>query len=117
MDDFARLYVRDDAQFEALHRARCRCGAIRYEVSAEPVNAKICHCAHCQRRHGAPMQWAAIFQKRDIRLTAGLDLLRFYSSETDTPERVLPLQDRLRPLRNPRRGRGTANVACLPLAV
>ncbi|MDE0335760.1 MAG: hypothetical protein OXI64_12430, partial [Defluviicoccus sp.] len=34
--------------------------------------------------------WAAIFRKRDVRLTAGLDLLRFYNSETDTAERILP---------------------------
>ena len=91
MDDFARLYVRPDGgRFEAMHRARCKCGAVRYEVSADPLNAKICHCAHCRHRHGAPMQWAAIFRKRDVRLTAGLDSLRFYSSGTDTPERILP---------------------------
>ncbi len=91
MDDFSRLYLRpDDAGFEARYRARCKCGAVRYEVSGDPLNAKICHCAHCRHRHGAPMQWAAIFRKRDIRVTSGIDSLRFYSSETDTPERILP---------------------------
>ena len=91
MDDFERLYMRSgDAQFEARHRARCRCGAVRYEVCADPVNAKICHCTHCQRRHGAPMQWAAIFRKRDVRVTAGADRLRFYNSEADASERILP---------------------------
>ena len=91
MDDFARLYMRpDDDRFDAMYRARCKCGAVRYEVSADPVAAKICHCVHCQRRHGAPMQWAAIFRKRDVRLSAGLDLLRFYNSEMDAPERIPP---------------------------
>lgn len=91
MDDFARLYVRpDDAGFEARHRARCKCGAVRYEVCADPLGAKICHCAHCQHRHGAPMQWAAIFHKPDVRLTAGARLIRFYNSEVDAPGRVLP---------------------------
>lgn len=91
MDEFARLYRRpDDASFEARHRARCKCGAVRYEVGADPLAAKICHCADCQRRHGAPMQWAAIFEKRDVRLTAGLDRIRFYSAGADAPDRVLP---------------------------
>ena len=91
MDDFSRLYLRpDDAGFEARYRARCKCGAVRYEVSGDPLNAKICHCAQCRHRHGAPMQWAAIFRKRDVRVTSGIDSLRFYSSETDTPERILP---------------------------
>jgi hypothetical protein len=32
-----------------------------YHVCADPVDAKICHCLACQKLHGAPMQWAAIF--------------------------------------------------------
>ena len=36
------------------------------------------------------MQWAAIFHKRDIRLVAGVDDLRFYNSEIDRRDRVLP---------------------------
>ena len=55
------------------YSARCHCGAVRYEVCADPVDAKICHCKACQVLHGAPMQWAAIFRKDDVRFTAGLD--------------------------------------------
>lgn len=36
------------------------------------------------------MQWAAIFHKRHVRVTAGLDLLHFYNSEQDRDERILP---------------------------
>jgi len=36
------------------------------------------------------MQWAAIFRKDDLRFTAGLDELRYYNSELDRRERVLP---------------------------
>lgn len=80
----------DDVEFIPKYKATCFCGAVRYEVSADPVDAKICHCLSCQKLHGAPMQWAAIFNKRDVRITAGLDRLVFYCSEWDRPERILP---------------------------
>lgn len=31
----------------------CRCGAIRYQCSAEPVMAGNCHCRECQRACGS----------------------------------------------------------------
>ena len=80
----------DDESFVPKYQAQCYCGAVRYEVSAEPVDAKICHCRNCQVLHGAPMQWAAIFHKRDVRLTSGAEHLRFYNSELDRRERILP---------------------------
>jgi hypothetical protein len=43
--DYAAL---DDDTFVARYRARCHCGAVRYEVGADPVDAKICHCRTCQ---------------------------------------------------------------------
>jgi hypothetical protein len=80
----------DDPAFMVRYEARCHCGAVRYEVDADPVDAKICHCLECQRLHGAPMQWAAIFPKRNVRLTAGAGSLRFYSSELRRFERAQP---------------------------
>ncbi|MEJ2602037.1 MAG: GFA family protein [Gammaproteobacteria bacterium] len=86
--------VPGDQSFVPRHEAACRCGAVRYEVAADPVTAKICHCTSCQRLHAAPMQWAAIFHKRDVRLVAGLERLRFYSEHTDRPERIPPCKIR-----------------------
>ena len=80
----------DDPSFIPKYRARCHCGAVRYEVRADPVDAKLCHCRGCQVLHGAPMQWAAIFHKSDVRLTGGAEHLRFYDSELDRLERVQP---------------------------
>ncbi len=80
----------DDDGFVAKYAARCHCGCVRYDVCADPVDSKICHCKTCQVLHGAAMQWAAIFHKRDVRFTAGVELLRFYNSEHDRNERVLP---------------------------
>ena len=84
----------EDTVFIAKYQASCFCGTVRYEVSADPVDAKICHCTTCQRLHGAPMQWAAIFHKRHVRFTAGLENLVFYNSEQNRPERILPCKVR-----------------------
>jgi hypothetical protein len=79
-----------DAHFKVRYRAHCYCNAVKYEVCADPVDAKICHCRTCQKLHGAPMQWAAIFHKRDVRVTSGIDSLTFFSSERNIIDRVLP---------------------------
>lgn len=80
----------DDPTFAAKYRARCHCGAVTYEVDADPVDAKICHCRTCQTLHGAPMQWAAIFPKGNVRITNGINHLRFYNATLDQPARILP---------------------------
>jgi hypothetical protein len=33
----------------------CLCGAIRYRITAAPVETLYCHCRMCQRAHGAPI--------------------------------------------------------------
>ena len=80
----------EDQSFLPRYRARCHCGAVRYEVSADPVDAKICHCGTCRVVHGAPMQWAAIFHKRDVRFTAGLEHRRFFNTDRNVEGRLLP---------------------------
>lgn len=80
----------EDPSFVPKYSAACFCGTVRYEVSADPVDAKICHCPVCQKLHGAPMQWAAIFQKRHVRITTGLNALHFFNSEQVWYERILP---------------------------
>ena len=79
-----------DAGFVARYTARCRCGAVVVEVSTDPLDAKICHCADCRTLHAAPMQWAAIFRKRDVRLVRGAGALRFYHTALGRMERTLP---------------------------
>mgnify|MGYP000113470863 CR=1 FL=1 len=79
-----------DASFIAKYRVNCYCKAVQIEVCADPVDAKICHCQTCQSLHGAPMQWAAIFNKHDVRITKGTDCLKFYNSEQSINDRILP---------------------------
>jgi len=72
------------------YRASCHCGAVHYEARSDPVDAKICHCLDCQKLHGAPMQWAVIFYKHDIRITKGIGNLRYYNSALNQQSRILP---------------------------
>ena len=80
----------EDTDFQPLYQAHCFCGAVAFEVRANPVDAKICHCPQCQRLHGAPFQWAVIFHKTDVRFSRGVDELLFYNAELDRSEHSLP---------------------------
>jgi len=61
-----------DVNFKTKYRANCYCNTVQYEVCSDPVDSKICHCLACQKLHGAPMQWAAIFHKHDVRIIEGM---------------------------------------------
>ena len=49
----------------------CHCGAIRYEVTGEPVAVSICHCEDCRRCAGAPFVCWADFAEGEFRVTQG----------------------------------------------
>ena len=89
--EFSRLFGSiAEGPFLAKYRASCHCGAVEYAVSADPLDAKICHCQVCQKLHGAPMQWSAIFEKHLVRILQGLAHVCFYNSESHVAERILP---------------------------
>ena len=46
--------------FDSLE-GECLCGAIRYRVSVDPIDAGYCHCRICQRSSGAPvLAWLTV---------------------------------------------------------
>jgi hypothetical protein len=49
----------------------CLCGKLRYEATADPVEAAYCHCRMCQRAGGGPVLTFAGFPTRAFRYVSG----------------------------------------------
>ncbi len=54
---------------------QCPCGAIRLELSGEPLAQFYCHCDDCQVVHAAAYVAAAMYRTSATRLVAGEPLL------------------------------------------
>ncbi|CAF9904078.1 MAG: hypothetical protein HETSPECPRED_003348 [Heterodermia speciosa] len=81
----------NDPNFKTRYHASCHCGKVQYQLSREkPLDSKFCHCTTCQKLHGAPFQWAAIFHKDDINFTHGHHDLGWYESSEKTCVHKLP---------------------------
>jgi hypothetical protein len=57
------------------------CGAVRFEVTAEPESAGYCHCTRCQRRTGTAASAQARFGAGALRILRGEELVRDYEPE------------------------------------
>ena len=49
----------------------CACGAVRYEISADPIFQVACHCRACQYASGGAPTLAALVPKAAFRITKG----------------------------------------------
>jgi hypothetical protein len=58
----------------------CVCGAVRYELSAEPMLMLKCHCRDCQHITGSGFAPAFLVPAEAFRLTRGQ--LRYYSTSS-----------------------------------
>ena len=47
----------------------CRCGAVRYECTAEPVLTFNCHCHDCRRASGSPFASILTVPKDAVKIT------------------------------------------------
>jgi hypothetical protein len=50
---------------------QCRCGAVRIELTAEPIAQFFCHCDDCQAVHGAAYIPVAMFPAPAVKVTSG----------------------------------------------
>jgi len=51
------------------YKGGCACGAIRYEISSEPVFSNDCQCRDCQRESGTGHQSHMTFRRAAVKLT------------------------------------------------
>jgi hypothetical protein len=80
-----------------MHRGRCLCGSVRYEVDG-PIDPVVhCHCRMCRKHHGVPFVTWAVAAATGYRVTAGADHVVRYASSPgvhrafcDTCGSVLP---------------------------
>ena len=55
----------------ATHTGGCLCGAIRYEITGDPVRAANCHCDEYRKATGASFATVAFFKEEDVKVTQG----------------------------------------------
>ncbi|KAI2466080.1 Mss4-like protein [Annulohypoxylon bovei var. microspora] len=80
-----------NSHFDKKWTAHCHCGRVKYWLSRDkPLASKFCHCIDCQALHGAPFQWAAIFEKTDLHFERGVEGLAFYHSPDQSTVHKLP---------------------------
>lgn len=104
--------------FEAKWRGGCHCGRVKYELSRErPLASKYCHCTTCQRLHGAPFQWAAIFHKEDINFTHGHHDLGWYDSQDKSQTHHLPCKVQCSFCRSPIMDEGRNMILLFPTLI
>jgi len=49
----------------------CTCGAVRYQVSSEPMIVHACHCRGCQKNSGSAFAVNALFEAGRVKLISG----------------------------------------------
>jgi len=62
------------------HSGSCLCGAISYEISAEPALILHCHCGMCRKAHGAAFATYAYVSPESFHWRAGEEILSRYES-------------------------------------
>jgi|SRR5882724_848485 len=65
----------------------CACGAVRYEVTAEPIVMFNCHCRDCQRTIGSGFAPVVYVPAKAFKITKGTPRYHFTSSEMIGPNK------------------------------
>lgn len=112
-----RIYNSEEG-FDVKWRGRCHCGRVQYEVSRDrPLASKYCHCTTCQRLHGAPFQWTAIFHKEDINFTHGHNDLGWYDPSEKSQTHHLPCKMQCAFCRTPIMDEGRNMILLFPTLI
>lgn len=56
----------------------CLCGAVRYELDADPGALINCHCRFCRRAHGAAFVTTTLVATSRLRVVQGADEIRHH---------------------------------------
>ena len=50
----------------------CLCGAVRYELTAEPMTTMVCNCTNCQKSSGSALSTIALVPRDGLRVEGEL---------------------------------------------
>jgi len=75
---------------DALYHGSCHCKNVKFALFAKPMGAQFCHCDDCQKLHGSPAHWSAVFEKEDVLFTTPPENLAFYRTSDQGTTRELP---------------------------
>lgn len=67
---------------QALRLGGCQCGAIRYELSGDPLKLVICHCRECRKQSASAFGISVFVPRERLRITRGAP--RFWSRAADS---------------------------------
>lgn len=113
-----RIQEKNPDDFPVKWKGRCHCGKVQYELSRDkPLASKYCHCTTCQRMHGAPFQWAAIFHKEDINFTNGHHDLGWYDPTNKSTTHHLPCKVQCAYCRTPIMDEGRNMILLFPTLI
>ena len=62
----------------ATYTSGCFCGAVRVELSGEPLAQAYCHCSSCRGWLGAPIHAATLWPTASVRVVAGAERLGLF---------------------------------------
>lgn len=55
----------------APYSGSCQCGAVRFEITAEPLTAYVCHCSDCRKQSGSAFGMGIVVANEAIRMLQG----------------------------------------------
>lgn len=55
----------------APYEGGCQCGAIRYDLKAEPLTLYVCHCTECQKQSSSAFGMSMTVFRSDVNITKG----------------------------------------------
>ena len=65
-----------------MYKGSCLCGKVQYQLLSEPKEVTHCHCAMCQKQHGAAFATYGSLLKGQLLYTQGEDQLVSYNSSS-----------------------------------
>lgn len=69
---------------------RCLCGAVRYQINRQHLNAMHCHCRMCQQVHGGAYSTHLVVRTEQLEWLAGRESLTAYESSKDAYREFCP---------------------------